>query len=72
MMLSNSQKSDKAKTDKNAAAAATEGSTTAAVSDDATDAMAGRNNGAFPLSNTTAQIRGKVQSIFKSFRGNHQ
>ena len=72
MMLSNSQKSDKAKTDKNAAAAATEGSTTAAVSDDATDAMAGRNDGAFPLSNTTAQIRGKVQSIFKSFRGNHQ
>ncbi len=64
MMLNSSDKTDSAESSK--------ATTTAAVSDAPTETAADADEGASSLSDKRAQIRGKVQSIYKSLRGNNE
>ena len=64
MMLNSSDKTDSADS--------SETTTATAVSDDPAEAAADADEGASSLSDKRAQIRGRVQSIYKSLRGNNE
>ena len=64
MMLNSSDKTDPADS--------TKATTAAEDSDDPAEAAADGGEGASTLSDKRAQIRGRVQSIYKSLRGNNE